>query len=881
MKQIFQSTLKSLLPAPLKHRPIQVESRLADHLLIEEMIMHEDRPIMILGDGAVGCGWAIEALAHEIMDENNLKEKLTQCGQIFDLIQGERIVWQILFDQKFTNELTFPNWFKEKDRSFARRVMDKRIEAISGHGPKTALPLIHRRVQVYLRIESSSSRRALKGPLDDLLPYLEREAEILGEDLRYLDNVAKSFESACQSRLSQKPQALSIQEILALFRETFHEKGTQNQDFFSGKTAALGPLRHQVLAGEMNWGNDFIGTVGGGRWQALSWAQVPAFFFPGMVTRLLQLRSRLRAVMTIRPRHLASDLETLANKLKGGDPYGERQKRDVFATEDRIVGGERLTQVSWQLLIHERQGDCDHQAAQIARELQDTVSLYCETHNAFTVFISALPFHFSSQVAGFLARSRRVLSGDLGFLLPILGSPKGNLLGKGQLMQSRAGECMWLSARTSRTNPHVAIYGASQSGKSFYLANLISAEFATNPQTMVFLIDSLTSYEYLGRAVGEDHGFQHQRPPETFPNLFRGNINSDRVMIILGIFEVAVGLVAKADLSAAEKTLLGDAIQKTYDDNLATARETYRASTVKGQIGKFTTGEGRIQLPRLSEIVHKFPWVAERHDLSESIVQTLREKLLPFFGTGAYAKIFDQIEFEMVDTETPGLCLYDLAEISTSPELSTITTLIIIAEIERTIFHPANLSRQGMLVIEEAGVNLGGENPHLERYVSEAFARFAKRGISCITVTNRIEHYLKLPACKAAWSTAATTIILPILSEEERTQLAGLLKSEHLAELAKSLQKVPGQSSQFLWLGDDIEASGSFTPTGFDYWLSANHALDVHALQLAFEACGSWQQAIFRLASIAPLGFRDSSGALRPLNEIEIQKLRSVPCDKS
>ncbi|MEB3209559.1 MAG: hypothetical protein VKK63_11690, partial [Synechococcus sp.] len=238
------------------------------------------------------------------------------------------------------------------------------------------------------------------------------------------------------------------------------------------------------------------------------------------------------------------------------------------------------------------------------------------------------------------------------------------------------------------------------------------------------------------------------------------------------------------------------------------------------------------------------------------------------FGNGPYANLFDQEETQREDEPSVGLTIFDLAELAKGP-LRTIVTLILIADIERQFNLPQNAGRRGCLIIEEAGVNLSGASEALENYIKDAFARFAKRHITCGAITNQIAHYVELSACKAAWNTSATNIILPVVQEGERKRLSELTHDDYITELAKSLDKRPGEFSEFLWLGDDVRGSVAYVPTGHDYWLAANHAGDTEPLAYAKEAFGSWQSAVDCLAEIAPMGFRDAHGTMRVPNQEE------------
>ncbi len=848
--------------------------RFSDRLVYETEFEDDGRKLILLSDDAVGTMWEIDALPHEILTEKELQERMEDFSQLFRMIVSRRLTFQVIFDQRLSDEFPLPKW--DERQTFARKAMKKRIAAIkrlakdSGDRPA----LVERRYYLTLRVERLPMKLEAQ---PTLAAQLEAQAENLREAVIRLRDFARSFENMYIARFGEHLKRCGAEATVGLLRSTLHGEAEKRGLFHAPKPDfnRREPIKKQVLNGSISWDRECVG-VGADSWEMISWGAQPGSVYPGMMTRLLRIKGTVRCVINIRPAHYTDDLEPLSNKVKGGDPYQERQRRQVLSAEDRVVGGEVMLHCSMHVLYRNvgvpasaprdlRQGEA------LARELSDTIPMFLEDYAAMPVFMVALPFMSSPKTDPFIARDKRVLSDDIGAILPIFGGTVGARI-PCQLMQARSGEAIWINPRAGRTNPHLAIYGGSQSGKSFDVADLIYSEFAADPDVMMFLLDSICSYTYGARALGEDHGMKWHAPPASYPNLFRGEIKGDRLGKIVGIVNVAVAEICNTVLDGPEQTILGDAILETYQDNLNASRLSYMPSDDPGKPGSYGSGSGRMRVPHMGAIVNKLTIVAEKKDAPESVVRKLREKLLPFHGTGPYAMIFDQAAEEMPDERAPGITIYELAALSKS--VRVLATMIIIDEIERLIEYPVNQERPGMILIEEAGVNLGGENPLLETWVKDAWLRFAKKGISCVMVTNNTEHYLKLPACAAAWNTSASKKIFPIASSTEADHLARMLPDPYYAEIAKSLMKVPGAFSEFLWLGDSVKGTGTFVPTGYDYWMAANHKGDTKVLDFAFETHGSWQLAIHCLAEIAPMGFRDETANLRAMTETEKNRIR-------
>lgn len=849
--------------------------KFTDRLTYESSFEDEDRTVFLLSDNALGTFYELTHIPHEINSESRLQEHMREFAKIFKKIESSRVTFQFIFDQQISEDFPAPEWDVD---SYARKVMQKRVEAIKelARNPKDRPPLYRRKIYLTLRVECKES--ILSSNEGDLAQLLEKESEILHESLVTLRDYANTLEKSFLSSFAKPLQKLGEQDLVKLLRETLHGSENRSGVFFKDDRPRpeFERISSRVLNGSVEWDASGVG-VGADTWEALSWSGQPQQIYPGVMTRLMEIKAPLRCVVNIRPTNYTADLESLSAKIQEGDPYQNRQKKDVDETEDRVVGGEKLLDCSLHVLIRSTDaaltGRKDlRQGQSIARDIEDAIPVFLERFTAFPVFMVCLPFQFSSQASGFIGRERRILSDDIGFILPVFGGTLGSKKPK-QLMQARSGEAIYLNQRAGKSNPHFAVFGASQSGKSFWFANFLMSEFAYNPDTMVFLIDSKTSVEYLGKALGEDLGFQMIKPPESYPNLFRGELTKPRVTGIIEVIKTSLSLISGISLDSTEETILAEAIYKTYEDNHQSSGSRYIKSESPDEVGVYESTDGKVALPRMSDIANKLKVVAGQMDITEARVDILREKLLPFFGKGPYAEIFDQQGFEQPDVRAPGLTIYDLDAMSEGP-VRTIVTLILIAEIERQIRHPLNRGRNGCLIVEEAGDNLKSKSPQLAEYIKSAYTRFAKIKVSCGAITNKIEHYTTIPACRTAWGQSSTNIILPVYNDSERSALPELLKNDYLAELACDLKKEPGAFSEFLWLGDEVRGTVSYVPTGYDYWLAINHSEDVDALTYAFEIHRTWQKAIDCLAELRPLGFRDDSQELYFIGESEKRRIK-------
>ncbi|RYZ90538.1 MAG: hypothetical protein EOP04_03620 [Proteobacteria bacterium] len=869
----FGKIASSLLPMKPADFTQLDGQRFSERIRYETDFEDDGRNLILLSDDAVGTMWEMKHLPHEILTESSLREKMEDVTYLFRMITSRRITFQVIFDQKVSDDFVRPQWNAD---TFARKAMRKRIKAIKqlAKDPGDRPHLIKRSYNVTLRIERLPRKLETESNLE---AQLQKDADNLREAVLTLRDVARSFENMYLARFSETLKRCSTSDLVYFLRDTLHAEADKLGTFFEKEPLIFKDERisRQVLNGSISWDKDCVG-VGRDTWEVISWSSQPTRIYPGLMTKILQVKGSVRCVVNIRPANFTDDLDSMSDDTRqGGNAYQENQKTQVAEAESRVVGGEIALHCSMHILIRNIDvsptDDKDlRRGRSIARELSDTLTCFLEEFTAYPCFMVSLPFMASPKTDPFIARDRRIWSNEIGCLLPILGGTLGTKV-PCQLMQARSGEAVWLNVRAGLTNPHLAIYGASQSGKSFSVANLMTSEFASDPNVMVFLIDSISSYRYLARAIGEDHGMRWVEPPGSYPNVFRGEITEARLTIITNIIKVAVSEICGATLNGPEVTLLGDAILANYEDNFKASQTAYVQSDNPLEVGRYEAGSGRMKLPRMTAIVNKLTIVAEKKDASD-MVPKLREKLLPFYGSGPYSSIFDQDAEETPDAKAPGITVYELRHLSN--DIRTIVTLIIIAEIDRLINHPANEGRKGMLVAEEAGVILNGKNPLLEDFIAKAWVTFAKMKISCVMVTNSIDHYINLSACKTAWAVSSNKLILPILAGNERKKLGEIISDPYYAEIAKSLTKMPGAYSEALWIGEAVNGTISFVPTGYDYWLAANHDDDTKAIDYAYSVHGKWQMAVHCLAEIAPMGFRSDLMTTRILNEDDKKKIQ-------
>ena len=448
-------------------------------------------------------------------------------------------------------------------------------------------------------------------------------------------------------------------------------------------------------------------------------------------------------------------------------------------------------------------------------------------------------------------------------------------------MVSRGGEAAWLNPFDSETSPHMAVLASSGGGKSFFAQNLMSSFFAKEGRSgqggpLLFIIDKKTSYEIFARVLGEDFGSQIVKPPEQYPNIFRGSLDEFRLPVMVGLLKTAVSLVSKdARFEAREEILVSEAIRLAFEQAELDSRTAYSPEGLMDQ------SPGLTKIPRLSDVVENLFPVAANANIPSSVAGELAQEFSPFVGQGPYAALFDRESWDYLDPKTHGISLYDIDAVSGHPVLATLTTQMILSEILRQIRRPENRGRPGMLVIEEAGV-LAGSSPAIVSFIQDAWKTFRKLGIACIGLTNEVDDFALKPGPREIWNVSPNKVILRMLEKDIQKAVTGnldqglppLIKDKHLGSLIQSLTKRDGYYSQGLWWSDETMGTFVFSPTGYDYWCAASKPIEVETVH-EIASClkdnpKPYFAAVRWLSKHYPRGVRTGDGTLRRLQQHEL-----------
>ena len=870
---------------------------LGEMLPYETFVETEGQTLVVMSDGSMGVVWELAPLPHEVIKQEVLKAQVEAITKVLESVADARTSFQLIWDSTPNKSFATPAYAADP-KTYPQKVMVERIKAVQRRAdkPEAGLSCTRRRLYLCFRVQASGrlGLDSTGGPLGGTVSTaLEAQVEILTKTQDVIVSQSKTIEDGL-SHCGLAWRRCDSHAFTQLVRGGLHSYAfARDRLAFGGSPAPADRLSSQMLMDFVEmvpWGIQLGNAASGSpdSVQVLSWAQQPPQAFVGMMAHLFGIRESVRVVLNLRPCVDVSDMDRNATLLRRSmDARGKRQLTELQETQTRMTYGEKLMWVSLHVFVRNvgvslpelKKSDGSRSVANSLNQ-STGIPMLTEQYAAPAVFLLCQPLGYRPDAGKFVQRERRVLSASLGCYLPVFGGFPGTRT-QCQLMQNRASDPIYLCARDSQTSSHIAVLASSGGGKSFWLANYLCSEKAAVPDSLDFIIDNKTSYEVYAKLCGEEKGFLIAKPPASFPNIFLGRADNERIGVIVGILRTAISLANPGfQITSEHDMILKLSVQKTFDDNYIDAETSFS----DGVIVERTT-IGKVVVPRLSDVVDKFTQVCRQLDLQQDHAQLLRAKLGPFYGKGQYAAMFDQDCVADAEPPTPSVTLFDLQDVVTDPILCTLTSQICISEIIRQIKRSDNKNKSGRLVIEEAGV-LGARSPELVEFVREAWKTFRKLGYACIGLTNSVEDYREKEAPRVIWQISPNKVILPMshedielsLTEDEKKGIPKFL-TDDVAEVVRTLVKVDGVYSQGFWWSSDIKGSFVYAPTGFDYWLAASKPKEVSGtVDRVAQRLGSYWRAIHWLATHHPFGFPDRSATDR-VRVITDEELNAIPLD--
>ena len=864
----------------------------------------KESTLFVMKDGALGTALWLSPLSQEVLNEGQIKEKLSAISGGISRVQNPQISFQIIFDSEpdldsGSTSIQRSALEDEKSFHFAQAMALKRSEMISSLASETnvsstenhSMRLVRRRILLALRLEG----QVIALPSGHELARAEKVFAARVQEL-------VSSVSALNDVLSKAgivTKNLNRESLVRFYRDSLHslEERRESKARHEFPTVKDAPLARQCVyhtvemtPGRVKTGCDF--------WQVASLQTLPESTFAAQCAKLLSLPLTHRIVFQFNRKNDSASLDMKRGFLRyATDAFGTRQLQDITDTQHRLLRDESLFEMSAHILVrNEHAGLTLEEQNESSGALRSALSSAAsqahltfaeEEHCAGVIFNMCLPFQNSPAVVAAVSRSHMVLSENLTSLLPLYGGFRGTKTPLLQ-MQSRGGERIFLNPRDSNGSSHIAVLGASGAGKSVAVSNLCVGFMAAYPESRVFIIDKKTSYSVLATLAQEQQSASILKPPQNFPNIFQGGLDEDRLPSIVHILQTAMLLLSpKAEIGALETRVLADALKLTFEEKKRQAGSVFNAQT--GTVQEIEVAH--VDLPTLSEVVRNLPGVCDALEFSPAIAQKLADLLSPFVGAGPYSRLFDVASQSSKETQAPLLTLCDLESVSGDPVLMVLTVQALILEILRLVrpqMVDGNMvNPPSLLVIEEVGV-LASESPALVSFIRDAWKTLRKYNVTCVGVTNDPVDFLDCAGPREIWNISPNKMILTqtkdnldLMESRISEGKSGLVPSVFHCQILRSLSKKSGKYADAFWMNEETSGSYTFVPTGFDYWCAVSSPIEVATVEkLAAALCAKGNprpvfSALDALASLFTMGVHDGKGP-RPLSATEFEQAISL-----
>ena len=385
-----------------------------------------------------------------------------------------------------------------------------------------------------------------------------------------------------------------------------------------------------------------------------------------------------------------------------------------------------------------------------------------DTYIMLPLFMQALPMTYLAAAQRDLRRRKTFTTSNVAELAPLQADWHGT--GRPALtFISRRGQLQFVDLFSNTRGGYSGIVCASTgAGKSFFINDLIVSYLGLGAK--VWIIDVGRSYEKLCSFLeGDFMVFDTQSSINVNPFSSVVDINEEMPMLKAILAQMA----SRSPLDDLLMAYLEEAIKECYQMKGTETTVTDIAAFLNTQID-----------PRQID---------------------LAMRLFPYTAMGSYASFFDG-----PSTFNPekGFVVLELEELKSKKDLQEVVLLTLVYKIQQDMMQRGE---NKLVIIDEAWDLLTGGNTSL--FMETGYRRFRKYGGSCLSITQSINDFYKIPAGVAMIENSDYMFLLRQRPEsiEALKQSQKVALSEGMYELLKSVHTDTGNYSEiFLYTPNGI-----------------------------------------------------------------------------
>jgi hypothetical protein len=814
----------------------------------------ESENIFQMKDGSLGAIFKVSLLEHEPMTEKQILKAVGSTKNWFSL--PENCTLQVMYEQSSYSKLdkdlekieeSYPDAHPVSKLLFSEK-MKKLQESCDNESKLTPLKrqtLISVRYFPEYKTNIKASDYVKRGE-----GLLHREMRNFIYDLQNFKHLLKNIESNSEISLTK----LSGSDLLDHLRKFFNPKTYYKREF--APFNKLRPLSDQFLFNSPTLDYSHIKREGV-KTRTLSLKTSPLYAYDGGMAYFVGLDFPFKLSL-----NFSFPSKTKVKKFFGIKEFflentmsakGRIQKEEVKEVQEKLARDDRCLHMTFNIVI---EGETDEELDERTRKICHIFhnKLECEVivedDIGLGLCLNSLPLNYTADSDYSTQRAIRVLRSDAVKFLPIFDCFRGVDSSRPLSVHlSRSNNIVPISLTSNETSNHTVVLADTGSGKSAFVIECLQAAKRMSPEPIVFIIDKKSSYSMLSEYYdGELTIFDRNKDVPFSP--FRGHYDEEKIAFLTKLISMSVKLTSPSfEIESEHQTAISRALKLAYLKKC----ERQGLNYVDGELLKQDESRA-VELSMEDFVVELGSLVDEGAGQMRKTVETLTQKLKPFYGDGVYAKFFSANSHD--SSEDKLFYVYDLDALDGDPTLQTLMTMSVIEEIRRILSLTGNQGRTGFLVMEEFAM-LGRNNPAFRDFAIDFAETMRKRGCWLITLTPRPQNYFELEVGKAFWGVASNFIFLQMNPDScDFVAENSSLLDEANSEIIKTLRTKNGEYADVFYMNKEKTKQGSFRyrQTALDRWMSPTNALDAREALRALQTHSNKWEALEYLAKTYPKG---------------------------